>query len=73
MTKLDMTVEPNVLDSVATCHWYISIVQPECGRDAPYKLTIKGKIVKATIDVCEEHKALHDRNFAKLRADKRLA
>lgn len=54
-------------ESVPPCKWYISIEQPECGKPAPFKVHVRGKVTNATVDVCQEHKAEHDRQFARLR------
>ena len=54
-----------------TCKWYISLDEPECGEVAVAKITIRSKIGQATVPVCTEHKAYHDRSFAKIRATER--
>ena len=51
-----------------TCKWYVSIDQPECGEFAPFKVTIKGKVITAVVSLCPDHKAYHDLQYAKLRA-----
>lgn len=53
------------------CKWYVSIEQPECGDPAPYKVTVKGRVTQATVDLCDKHKALHDEKFARLRNSRR--
>ena len=54
-------------DSKLTCAWYVSIDQPECGEEAHERVTVQNRVTKATIALCPEHKAIHDRSFASLR------
>lgn len=56
-----------------TCKWYVSDEIPECGRPAVAKVRVKGRVTRATVDVCEQHKAEHDESFAKLRTSVRRA
>lgn len=67
MKSLSTTSEINATQDLPPCKWYISIDEPECGKPAPFKLKVRGKITVAIVDVCDDHKAEHDRLFAKLR------
>jgi len=71
----DMSVIPVTNDAtkLPPCKWYVSVDQPECGKPAPFKLKVKGKVTQAVVDVCEDHKALHDREFARLRTSGRAS
>jgi hypothetical protein len=55
------------------CKWYVSVETPECGKEAPYRVKVKTKVTTATVDLCEEHKAVHDRAFAQIRAEREAA
>ena len=58
---------------IETCKWYVSINEPECNKPAHHKVMVRGKVTRATIPLCDEHKAIHDRNFAAIRAAGRTA
>jgi hypothetical protein len=58
---------------VNTCRWYVSIEVPECGKEAPHRVKVKTKVTTATVDLCNEHKALHDENFARIRHERAAA
>lgn len=68
LNRISRKIEP-----VETCKWYVSIDEPECGKPAPYAVLVRGKVTKATVPLCNEHKAEHDRNFAAIRAAGRTA
>lgn len=54
----------------ATCKWYVSIEQPECGEPAVAKVRVKGKVTQAVVDLCIKHKSMHDENYARLRTER---
>lgn len=58
-------------EQTPTCKWYVSDEKPECGNPAVAKVYIKGKVTRATVDVCAKHKAEHNENFARLRTGSR--
>jgi hypothetical protein len=57
----------------ATCKWYVSIEQPECGKSAPHRVKVKTAATQATVDLCDEHYAVHNDNFARIRAARKAA
>lgn len=53
------------------CAWYVSAEQPECGKESVAKIKVRGKIAQATVNVCSEHKAAHDEQFARARTSRK--
>ena len=60
-----MSTEPR------TCQWYVSIEQTECGEPAPHRVKVKTKVTQAYVDLCDEHKAVHDETFARIRNERK--
>lgn len=56
-----------------TCKYFVSIQQPECGRPAPHRVQVPLGKSRAWLDLCDEHKAVHDANNAARRAAHRAA
>lgn len=42
------------------CQWYVSIEQPECGKEPAEPVRIKTKEADATVDLCRIHKARYN-------------
>ena len=53
------------------CQWYESVENPECGKPATVTVTVKTKITAAKVNLCPQHKARHDENFARARAGRK--
>lgn len=54
-----------------TCQWFESMEYPECRAPAPHSVTVKTKITTARVNLCDQHKAKHDENFARARQNKK--
>ena len=49
-----------------TCKWFVSDAQPECSKPAVAQVRVKGRVTRATVDVCSQHKAEHDESLRKV-------
>lgn len=52
-----------------TCRWLED--DNECGKPAIAKVTVKGRVTRASVPVCKQHKAEHDLAFAKARTGRK--
>lgn len=60
--------DPKPSEPLAHCKYFVSIEQPECGKPAPHRVRVPLGKAYASIDLCDEHKAVHDANNAARRA-----
>ena len=55
---------------MTTCQWYVSVLEPECGKPAPHRVKVKTRVTQAMVSLCDEHKAVHDETFARIRTER---